>query len=238
MNNRILAIIPARSGSKRINNKNIINLKGHPLIAYTIKTAIKSGVFDTIAFSSDSKYYNELANSYGIKDSLLRITSLSTDGSKSIDVIRDIILFYKLKKISFDYIVLLQPTSPLRKQEDILESIKKIREFGADSLVSVSSERRNCHPLLSILKESTFYYSKKLNKDEVYETNMNEKIFYPNGAIYIFRTEFIMNSENYYGNNTILFPMGFEASIDIDTLEDFLELLNLVSSDCSLLESL
>lgn len=116
MNN--IAIIPARSGSKGLPDKNILDLNGHPLMYYTIKAALKSGCFDTVMVSTDSEKYADIAKSCGAEVPFLRSEELSSDTAGSWDVVREVLTQYKVMGNSFDYVALMQPTSPLRNAED------------------------------------------------------------------------------------------------------------------------
>ena len=109
---RVIAIIPARSGSKGLKNKNILILKGKPLIYYPIKAAKKSNLVDDVVVSTDSKKYKKIAEKYGAKCPFLRPKKISSDNSSSFDVVDHVIRFFKNRNIFYDYLVLLEPTSP------------------------------------------------------------------------------------------------------------------------------
>ncbi|WP_455815880.1 acylneuraminate cytidylyltransferase family protein [Clostridium butyricum] len=125
---KIIAIIPARSGSKGLKDKNIKEINGKPLIAYTIESAIKSNVFKDVLVSTDSKKYLEIAVKYGAYVPFLRNEKLAKDTSSTNDVIEDVLT--QLKKIGkeYDAFMLLQPTSPLRSIEDIKNALKLFEE--------------------------------------------------------------------------------------------------------------
>ena len=135
----ILGLIPARSGSKRIKNKNIYELNGKPLIQYTIEAAKNSKLLDDVIVSTDSKRIAEIANNFNINDPFLRPKKLSGDKIEMIEVIKHVVKKKKFKKINL--IMLLQPTSPLRTNIDIDKSIKLFSLKRADTLVSVTNKK-------------------------------------------------------------------------------------------------
>ena len=135
----ILGLIPARSGSKRIKNKNIYELNGKPLIQYTIEAAKNSKLLDDVIVSTDSKRIAEIANNFNINVPFLRPKKLSGDKIEMIEVIKHVVKKKKFKKINL--IMLLQPTSPLRTNIDIDKSIKLFSLKRADTLVSVTNKK-------------------------------------------------------------------------------------------------
>ena len=145
-NNRILAIIPARGGSKGIPHKNIIDLCGKPLVAYTIDAALNSKYIDYVMVSTDDEKIADVAKAYGAKVPFMRPAVLASDTAKTLDTI-----LYSIKKLSdmgeeFLDFVLLQPTEPLRISNDIDAAIEKYYENNRQSLVSVSEV--DDHPIL------------------------------------------------------------------------------------------
>ena len=134
---KILGIILARGGSKGIKNKNIIKFGNKPLIKWTFDAAKKTKKLSRLILSTDSKKIANLAKKNKIEVPFLRPKKLAGDNSKSIDAIEHAINFFKKQKIFFDYVVLFEPTSPLRTSIDIDKSIDQIVKSGADSLVSV-----------------------------------------------------------------------------------------------------
>ena len=135
--NKILAIIPARSGSKGIPNKNIRNFCGKPLLAYPIEVAKKSGVFDRIIVDTDSEEIAKIGKRFGAQVPYLRPKQLATDNSVVIDAV--LLLLERLKADGYipDIVSLLQTTSPLREVEDVLDCYKLLQKSGVDSVVTV-----------------------------------------------------------------------------------------------------
>jgi len=217
-NKRILAIIPARGGSKGIPNKNIMAISGKPLIAYTIEAGKKSKYIDEIMVSTDSEDIKGIAHQYGAKIPFLRPKDLSNDSAKSIDVVMHAIEFYKNKNVSFDYVILLQPTSPLRTFEHLDKAIEKLIESNKTSLVSVCEVDENPVLMRSIenekLKEVISFEGTNLRRQDL-------PTFYKfNGALYINSINMLVHQKKFVDENTIPYVMDKESSIDIDTMLD------------------
>ena len=123
-----LAIIPARGGSKGLKNKNILKFDNKPLLAWSILAAKKSKLFSKIIVSTDSKKIAVIAKKYGAEVPFLRPKKLSSDRSKSVDLVIHALDFYKKKNLFFKNIFLLEPTSPLRDEKDIIRSFKYINK--------------------------------------------------------------------------------------------------------------
>jgi len=218
-NKKFLAIIPARSGSKGIKNKNIISLKGKPLISYTIESAIESGIFDEVMVSTDSKEIAEISKTYGAKIPLLRPYKLATDEASTLDVILHTLDYYINQKIFYDYFVLLQPTSPLRNSEDIVNAVELLFEKNADSVVSV------CETDHSPLWSNTLPKDLNLNnfiRQEAKNKPRQElpKYYRINGAIYISKVDKFIKERDFYGLNSYAYIMPLDRSIDIDNFVD------------------
>ena len=184
-----LAIIPARGGSKRLPNKNILSLNGKPLIAYSIKAALNSKYIDKVVVSSDSKKILKIAKKYK-SDTIKRPKKLATDTATTFDALKHTIK--KLKK-QYDYIVLLQSTSPLRTSKDIDKAIKKLIKVKAKSIISISQPTHS--PLWSFKakkneKLDNIFVNKIINK-----RSQDLPIFYTiNFSIYICNTHSLLKS--------------------------------------------
>lgn len=211
-----LAIIPARSGSERLKNKNIKILNGLPLIAYTILSAIESGIFDRVIVSTDSEKYAEISRQYGAEIDFIRPPHLSNSSSKSIDLIRHALDHYSSENICFDVVCLLQPTSPLRTSEHIKNAFLLFKDNFSDSTISVT-KGQSSNLCLTAKSENNALRFLKFEDCDV----PNDNHYYPNGAIYYFGSEFIRNNNTYYSQRTYLFEMTISESIDIDTINDF-----------------
>ncbi|WP_079474811.1 acylneuraminate cytidylyltransferase family protein [Marinococcus halophilus] len=218
MNN--LAIIPARSGSKGLKDKNIKHLDGKPLIAYTIEAAINSKKFDEIMVSTDSKIYADISRNWGASVPFLREKELSTDLSSSWDVVRNIIKNYLLQGKKFQTITLLQPTSPLRGSEDIAKAHEIMLEKKAESVVSVC-EVDHSPMLTNTLPKDHSLQNFITEKQSSKRRQDSPAYFRINGSIYIVRTDTIDKANFLYNSKSFAHIMSPEKSIDIDNELDF-----------------
>ncbi len=214
-----LAVITARSGSKGIKNKNIRQLNGKPLIAYTIESALQSHYIDEVMVSTDSDVYADIAKKFGAVVPFLRSNRNSEDMSKSVDVLLEVLDEYEKREKYFDNIVMLQPTSPLRTYKNLNEAFDLFYEKNADSVVSVCECEHS--PLLSgILPDdwSLFEFIKSENNLRRQEL---QKFYRLNGAIYISKVTTLKKLGSFYGKNSYAYIMKQSESIDIDTELDF-----------------
>lgn len=212
---KILAIIPARKGSKGIPSKNTKLICKKPLVTWTIEAAQKSKYINKIIVSTDCQKVKAIAESYNINVPRLRPDNLSTDSASSDDVIK-----HELKeRKNFDIVCMLQPTSPLRDFKDIDEAFEKFFKLNANALVSVCKDNHSPYWSFEINGSylKTLFPDKKINKrrQELPET------YKLNGAIYIARIDFYRKNSSFLSNKTIPYIMPFNKSIDIDTNEDF-----------------
>lgn len=217
----MLAIIPARGGSKGLPGKNIKILNGSPLIAYTIKSAKESKTIDRIIVSTDDKRIAEISINYGAEIPFLRPKELATDDAKAID--NYIFTIEELKKrenIIYEEFVILQPTSPLRKTEDINNAIELFYEKKADSVISFSEAQ---HPPLWAKKIDRNLKISNYFQDSIVNKNRQEIpiAFMPNGAIFVFKYLLLKEKYTYYSDKTYAYIMPQINSIDIDNLLDF-----------------
>ncbi|WP_187647906.1 acylneuraminate cytidylyltransferase family protein [Nitrosophilus labii] len=216
-NKTFLAIIPARGGSKRLPNKNILNLAGKPLIVWSIEAAKKSKYIDTTVVSSDSNKILEIARNYDVV-TIKRPDYLASDTAKSIDVIKHAIENVNEK---YDYLVLLQPTSPLRNEKHIDEAIELLEQKKADAIISV------CEAEHSPLWSNTLPDDLSMNnflKDEIKNKRSQDlpKFYKINGAIYIYKVERLLKENSFFiKNNIYAYIMDRKNSVDIDDEVDF-----------------
>ncbi len=215
-----IAIIPARSGSKGLKDKNIRLLCGKPLMAYSIDAAQKSGAFDTIFVSTDSAKYAAIAEEYGADAHFLRSAENAADHSSSWDAVREVISSFEKAGRSFDEIMLLQPTSPLRTYEDIRNAIDIMNR--KDALAVESLTEMDHSPL----------WSNTLPEDGSMDHFFNEysnqprqslPVYYrENGAIYLIKRKLLETSDDLIlANRCFAYVMPRERSIDIDVEFDF-----------------
>ena len=209
---RRIAIIPARSGSKGLKDKNIIDLCGKPLIAYSIEAALETGLFDHVIVSTDSEHYAEIAQHYGA-EVMMRGEALSNDKATTFMVLEDI-LENRLHE-SIDYFVLLQPTSPLRTSKHITEAIEKFESKIElfDFLVSMK-EAEHAKVLVNPIDddESLKYFDTDFSNYR----RQGYKDYSPNGAIFIAKPDSYLEQKHFFGAKTLSYIMSAEDSVDID----------------------
>lgn len=215
-----LAIIPARSGSKRLKDKNIKLLNGKPLLAYTIESARESCLFDEIMVSTDSEKYAEIARQWGANVPFLRSYELSNDTASSWDVVKDVIIRYKNLGFEFDTVALLQPTSPLRTSNDIIEGYRVMEEKEANLVVGVC--KMDYSPLWANTLPEDNSMENFIRPELVELPRQSIPTYYRiNGALYIVKADYLMTSSNIYSMKSYASIMSKENSIDIDDSIDF-----------------
>lgn len=221
---RILALIPARGGSKGIPKKNIKLIAGKPLIEYTIDAAKKSRYIDSIVLSSDSEEILEYGEKNKI-DILKRPDEFAADTSSMKDVIFHVLEDFRIKNGEIPEIVLLlQPTSPLRTEQHIDEALEIFLEDSkADSLVSIIETPHNHSPYSVMKFNENGYLDFFIDDGENYNLRQSKpKTFSRNGAaLYIFKCDMFLKTGSIYGEKCVSYLMKEEESIDIDNMYDF-----------------
>lgn len=214
----MIAIIPARGGSKGLPGKNIKLMNGKPLIAYTVEAALHAKTIDRVVLSTDDDEIARIAMDYGAEVPFMRPAELASDTAMAVD--NYIYTINRLETESghvIDSFVVLQPTSPLRISDDIDGSVALFKEKHADSVISYC---REAHPV---------FWHKKIDENnrlmDLFETTIANRqdlpvTYYPNGAVYVFRTSMIRNRQ-YYTDKSYAYIMPRSRSVDIDFIEDF-----------------
>lgn len=216
-----IAIIPARSGSKGLKDKNIKELNGKPLMAYSIECALNSHMFDKVFVSTDSQKYAEIAIQYGAEAPFLRSEANSGDNAGSWDVVREVIDKLAAYGESYNEIMLLQATSPLRTSKDIINAVNLLHQKSCAGVVSVTECDHSpiwCNTLPKDLSMDNFDRKeyKNLPRQQL-------PIFYRyNGALYLVTAEELQNKEHMFEKNCYAYIMPQNRSIDIDTALDFM----------------
>ena len=216
---KILGIIPARSGSKELKDKNIKKLNNKHLIGYTIEAAKRSGIFEKIIVSTDSKIYAKIAKGYGANIPFIRDTELSGDNASTVDVILDCILKLEMIGEVYDYFILLQPTSPLRNEDDIVQAMELLLSKKAKAVVSVCEVEHSSN--LNIILDETKSMSGFMKDLRIVRRQDFKKEYRLNGAIYIASIEYYKKHKTFYEEDSFAYVMPKERSIDIDSLMDF-----------------
>lgn len=215
----MIAIIPARSGSKGLKDKNIMELAGKPLIAYSINAAKEAGIFDCIHVSTDSEKYAEIAKAYGAGVPFLRSEELSSDEANSWDVVIEVIDRYAALGKVFDSVMLLQPTSPLRTVNDIILAKKTYEKKHANAVISVCEAEHS--PLLANTLDGTLSMD-GFRRESLSVRRQELPTYYRiNGAIYLVDIAFLRESQDVCRKGCYAYVMDKKRSVDIDDQYDF-----------------
>jgi len=215
----MLAIIPAREGSKRVVGKNIRPLGGIPLLAHTIKAAIKSKKIDRVIVSTDSQSIAEIAMEYGAEVPFLRPKSIAQDETVMLDVLNYMLERLKIENGEIiDSFVALQPTSPFRNSFDIDSAIELFCNNNTDSVISFTKEAHPPEWNRIINDDSTF---SNFISEEIYNRQVYKWVYRFNGAVYVYKSELIKNSLM-YNDTSLAYVIPEERSLDIDTENDFM----------------
>ncbi|MBD5448668.1 MAG: acylneuraminate cytidylyltransferase family protein [Lachnospiraceae bacterium] len=216
-----LAIIPARSGSKGLADKNIRELQGHPLLAHSIMAAAKSGVFSHIMVSTDSEEYAEISRKYGAEIPFLRSGENSSDAASTWDLVKEVLNGYAALNESFDSVCILQPTSPLRTDQDIVKGYELFKCKRANAVVSVCEMEHS--PLYSNILQEDCCMDGFISKEIASKPRQQLPTYYRiNGALYIVKEKYLWEMESPYDQGCYAYIMPSEKSVDIDTKYDFM----------------
>lgn len=224
---RFLGLIGARGGSKGIPRKNLTDLAGKPLISYTFDEALKSASLDRVVLSTDDHEIASLARESGVEVPFMRPEHLASDTAVMSDVIEHAIDWLNTNEdYNADAIVLLQPTSPLRKAIHIDEAVEIFQKQNADSVISLSDPLE--HPWdMVYLKDDSVKFA--LDKYEDLTNRQDyQRFYYINGAVYITKTAMFREHKNFWGGRVVPYSMDTIESIDVDTDAD------LIIADCLL----
>ncbi|TQR32177.1 acylneuraminate cytidylyltransferase family protein [Lysinibacillus sphaericus] len=216
MKPKVLAIIPARGGSKGVPRKNIKELAGKPLIAWTIEEAKKSKYIDRIIVSSEDKEILQVAQKFGADVPFVRPANLAEDTTAGIEPV-----LHALEHFSdYEYVVMLQPTSPLRLVEDIDGCIEQLLQENAEFCVSVCEVGQSPYWMYTLDSSTKM---QPLLKQQTLITRRQDlpKVYTLNGAIYLANIDLLKQTRNFITEETIAYVMPVERSYDIDTEEDF-----------------
>lgn len=213
-NKSIIAVVTARLNSKRLKYKNILKYKNKTLIEHTYISTKKSKYIDRIIISTESEKIAKIAKKIGYEIPFIRPKNLSRDSVNPREVV-----WHALKKLKkkYDIVVLLQPTSPLRKTSDIDNSIKKFFTTKLDSLVSIYKSSKKGRFKVKI-KDKKYIIKDYLNK------KIRKNNYFINGAIYIAKVNFFMRKKNFYHSKSGFYLMPEKRSVDIDYKKDLKKL--------------
>lgn len=214
---KILAVIPARGGSKRIPNKNIIDFHGKPLIAWAIEEIQKTNLFEKIIVSTDDKQIADVAKKYGASIPFLR--EKYADDYSPVSLVTACVL-EQLLPSKYDIVVQLMPNCPLRTVEDIKSALDNFINNNYDFQIS-------CFPFDWMNPWWAYQLDEKKNPTPVFEDEIRNrrsqdqpKLYCPTGAIWIAKADKLLEQTNFYGKGVKFFPMSWQNALDIDNYED------------------
>lgn len=212
----MLAVIPARGGSKGVPHKNIRELMGKPLIGYTIEAALQSGVFEKVVVSTDSPEIAKTAVQYGAEVPFMRPDDISGDFASSDAAVLHAMDYYQKKRIVFSGICKLQPTSPLRNAHHIRDAYRFMKEKRADFVVSVCKCEHS--PCWSGLLDDTLSMDAFMREDVRRSCRQVLPTYYRlNGAVYMAKSDAFYKAKNFFGPKGYAYIMSQEDSVDIDS---------------------
>ena len=219
---RILGLIPARGGSKGVPGKNIKNLAGKPLLAYTSEVALKSQYLSEVIVSSDDPQIITVAKELGVAVPFIRPSVLASDTTPTIDVIIHALEWYQAQNIFFDAVCLLQVTSPFRTVPFLDAAIEKFIASGCDSLVSVQQVPHEYNPHWTFEVNSRGNLKIATGEEQIISRRQDlPTAYHRDGSIYITTTEVLLRDRSLYGKSTAFIESHPELYVNIDTLADW-----------------
>lgn len=212
-----LAVIPARGGSKRLPRKNLLDLSGKPLIAWTIEAAKNSKYLDDIVVTTDDQDISEVSQRLGV-NVLLRPDELATDAASSVDVVIHAVI---AQEVHYDFIILLQPTSPLRNADHIDDAIELLQQKSANAVISVCESEHS--PLWANSLPSDGCMNNFIREEMKNKRSQELPIYYRlNGAIYIVNASLLQSERTFFlKEKCFAYQMDKSVSQDIDDYYDF-----------------
>lgn len=217
---KILAIIPARGGSKGLPGKNIRSLCGKPLIAWSIEQAKASKYIDEVFVSTDSTEIADVAKSFGVEIPYLRPAELATDTSPSSEFVIHTINYFRSQAKEFDYILLLEPTSPLRKKDDIDKAIELLQE-NTISIVSLG-EVHTEHPNITKYIDNDKILPFVDISEKITHRQSLSKAYFPYGVVYLVQINYFEKEKRFYSEESTPYFIERWQNYEVDDIFDFL----------------
>lgn len=216
---KLLCIIPARGGSKRIPHKNIALFKGEPIISYSIKAVQESGIADEIMVSTDDQAIADVAIKYGAKVPFFRDASTSNDKAGVASVLVEVVNEYKKRGMEFDYVLSVYATQPLLKPENLVKAFEQLSTTeGAESICTVEAYSYPPQRATVIVDGEL----KQLHPENYYARSQDlQKIYHDCNQFFLFKTYALMRDQKLYTEHTLPFILAESESQDIDTMEDW-----------------
>lgn len=213
----VLALVPARGGSKRLSGKNLKPMAGIPLIAHSIRAALQSRYVDRVVVSTDDPMIAEAARAHGAEAPFLRPSELASDAARSEDVVRHALIALG----PFDFVALLQPTSPLRGADIINRCIEKCADLQASACVTVFPIRHSGRKLLEVESGSDIVTRVPAPEQRAHRPSGSITLTQENGAVYVLNVVAFLASDRIFDDRTVALEMSEWQSVDIDYEEDF-----------------
>ena len=210
---KILAVIPVKMNSKRLKKKNTKNLCGHPMFIWTYAAAIKCKYLSKVIISSESKKILKIARNYGYKEKYIRPKNLTKDKFTNSDVAEDVIKNQSKLGYNYNHIILLQPTSPIKKKKMLSDFIKSYLKSKCHSGLSLKGPKFKKYDFLGKLKNDKYV---KLKKGLDYK-----KLYSPNASIYISNVKKFLRNKKFFSKSMFGYVHDKFQSIDVDHKEDF-----------------
>jgi CMP-N,N'-diacetyllegionaminic acid synthase len=222
---RILGLIPARGGSKGLPRKNILPLLGKPLISWSIEQGLSSAYLDSVVVSTDDEEIASIAKHDGAEVPFLRPEELASDAAASIEVIAHAIEFLEKKGERFDYLLLLEPTSPLREVKDIDTCIERLMESTAAQAIVSVAKLEGTHPEFNVLIDTATGCIRRVSGGADFRILRRQElqdIYFLEGTIYMSETKALLSKRTFYHEKTLAYVVPRWKSVEIDELTDFI----------------
>lgn len=223
LDKKILAIIPARGGSKGLPEKNIRILADKPLITWTIEQAKECIFIDEVFVTTDSEKIANAALECGLNVPFLRPSHLAQDSSSSMDVVEHVLCYYESINLYFDYIILLEPTSPLRKRNDLDKAIQlAINNDNADGIVSLGEVHMEHPMIVKKINDNGYIIPYIDNVKKITQRQQADKAYFPYGVIYMIKTSIFKKERAFYTNNVLPYFIERWQNYEVDDIYDFI----------------
>lgn len=227
-----LIIVPARKGSKEVVRKNIRPLKGKPLVAHTFEQVIQLNPGLDYFISTDDTEVVRIAEEMGLNVDALRPADLASDQAPMIDVVRHAIQTREstMAGTTYDFVVLLQPTAPLRSVSDIQKCIALLQTSGTDSVISVQRVTDKHPNLMKRINDGVLVPFGEPEIEGTRRQDYRPKAYMRNGAIYVCKRDVVINEHSLWGNSITPYEMPTDRSVSVDSIIDF-HLIELLMSE-------
>lgn len=212
---KVLGLIPARGGSKGIPRKNIKHIAGKPLIAWTIETALKSRQLAAVVVTTDDEEIAQVSRKHGAQVPFMRPGELAGDDTSGVDPV-----LHALRMLpAYDAVLLMQPTSPLRNEEDVVQCLGLAETRNAPCVVSVCNAETHPHWMFTL--DAQLCLRPLVIDAQVEQRQHLPQVYAPNGALYFARTEWLKHTGRFMTSETVAYVMPHDRSVDIDTTLDW-----------------